>query len=378
MSKRKKRIIVATPTLCGGSWLYIERILEKLSSDNCQIFIIGLGKNFHKHKNFSYFSIPYPRYDKWGFIPGINPIIAFFWILPLFFVTIFFLIILRPSLVISNGCTSGMIIAPFVKLFKKPFVLMYHTGIYKSIGEISRKTLKTLSRFIDLAVVNSKGSFQDILPIMPSNKVIVSELWADNLFFESPIKDTLNQALTILFVGRLDKDKLCLPLIKIAEKLKNDKKFLFLFAGVGEYASLLSDFSKKYDNIKYLGYITNRERLRDLYQSSDLLWAFADETYLAIPALEALACGTPILVPEKSAILEKAQDGIKINHNLVPSEIGWIIDTDNLDSIINLIFKIKSKGISMKIKQGCRRYAQEKYSEKNLEKTVKIINKILN
>lgn len=374
---KKKKILVITPAFSGGSWVATEKILEGLIKKNTEVFCLGLGKIFHRQNDFLYFSIPFPRYDRWGFITTFHPLFSFFWNLPLLFIGIFLLVFFRPSMVITNGLTAGINIAPFVKLFKKPLVVMFHSSINDYSKSPFRKIFKTFTNLMDLVVVNSRGSFQNILPIISSNKIIINEHRADDFFFEAPIKTNSKKPFTIFYAGRLDKDKLCLLLIKIAERLKNNEVFLFIFAGIGEYANLMKELEKTSSNIKYLGYINDREKLRDLYSAVDAVWSYADETYLSLPAVEALACGTPVIIPKIAALPQKTKKNIEIDKNLVPSEIGWLINPFDLEENINLIMKIKNNGINKKMKEYCREYAIGKYGIMNLRNTIEKISVLL-
>lgn len=379
--KKRKKILVLTPTLSGGSWLFTEKILEELAKTGRQVLVLSLGKKLHKNKHLSYFSLPYPHYDRWGGIPSRHPLLAFFWFLPLYILGLFFLIFYRPTLVVTNGCSLGAILAPFAKLFKKHFVLMYHTCLYRHRGLkniVSRTSFTFMGKIADLAVVNSADSYEDISVIMPPQKVIINNLWADNLFFAGPIPErTGATTFNILYVGRLDEDKVCIPLIEIAKKLKSNNEFSFTFVGVGGLDPSLRQLSRTQSNIKYLGYIKEREKLKDLYQDADLVWSNSDKNYLSIPALEALASGTPIMIPNQPGLLNKIEDKIEVEKSLVPPQIGWLVEVNNLENIIDLIFQIKSKGISKEMRRACRDYAEKNYSERNLEKTVKAVNEIM-
>ena len=95
-----------------------------------------------------------------------------------------------------------------------------------------------------------------------------------------------------------------------------------------------------------------------------MIWAFADETYLALPAIEALACGKPILIPKYAAI-----SGSKklVNESLVPNDVGWLVDTNDENSVINLLDEISKNKYYLNMNNACIKLASEKYSKKNLE-----------
>lgn len=96
-----------------------------------------------------------------------------------------------------------------------------------------------------------------------------------------------------------------------------------------------------------------------------------DETYVARPAVEALACGTPVLFVDVPAILRKAKHGAKINHELIPKDIGWIVDKDDLEGILGLINKIKCENIiDENLRAKCIEYARKRHSKNNMKAAV--------
>ncbi|MCL4386049.1 MAG: hypothetical protein M1326_07035 [Cyanobacteria bacterium] len=106
-----------------------------------------------------------------------------------------------------------------------------------------------------------------------------------------------------------------------------------------------------------------------------MLWSYADETYLAKPAVESLASGTPILIPDVPALIKKAKEKIRINTSLVPKEIGWIVDKENLDEIIKLIIGLKENRLMLnKMKNNCYKFALERHSKKNIEFAIKMLS----
>jgi len=375
MGAKKNKILFVTQWFSCGSWICIDRILKRLIDYNNKIYVLGLGKNYDKKKKVSYFCLPYFRYDRWGFITVWNPLISFLWILPIFILGIFSIFINQPKIVISNGLTLGLSLGPFIKLIGSRSIIMYHSYIGK-YGRFVRAFLKFLSNTIDLVVVNSKGSFCNINLIVNSNKIVMNEHSVEDFFFDGSLEYQLNQPFTILYVGRLDRDKFCFILIEIAKRLKDNKEFLFLFVGVGEYAREIKKLERESSNVKYLGYIENKLELRQLYQRANIVWSFADESYLALPATEALACGRPIIIPKIPAL---GPDKIysQIDKELVPGDIGWIVDPYNIQEIIEKLIWIKEQKIDYSMQKICRDYAKQKYSNKNLQESLDRIIAIL-
>lgn len=372
------RVLVITPSFSGGSWVATEKVLNALLTKNVNIFAVGLGEVTHRNKRLRYFSIPYPKYVSWGAIHSRTPLLALLWNLPLSLVFIFILLYNRPNLVIANGFSSSLLISPFIKLIRVNYVVMYHGNILGFLSKRTKKVIKSLSKFVDLVVVNSKGGFEDIGVVIPKRKILINEHFADDLFFKkNKEREKKPSKLTVLYVGSLNKEKLFFPLVEVAKKLKNHKKFKFIFAGVGSDQAEVEELSRKASNILFLGYVGDRNKLKDLYCNSDVLWSFADETYLGIPAAESLATGTPIIVPKYPALSQKEGLNKIIKKDIVPDEIGWLVDTNNIEECYKLIQNIQKKGISELMKKNCYEYALEHYNPKNLDKTIERINYFL-
>jgi glycosyltransferase involved in cell wall biosynthesis len=371
----KNKILVITPAFFGGSWICVSRIIESLK-DN-EISIVGMGNNFLRNKKFKYFTFPYPRYDKWGHYFANIPLLSFIWTIPLIIMSIFYFFIERPRLIIANGFSSAIVLSYFAKIFKCNVIVIHNGYIGNHLSGLAKTTVRRMLNYIDLTIVNSQGSFEDVLQIMEEGKVVINEHYADDLFFDNTKARSLHSGFTILYIGRLDKEKLFAPLLDIAERLKNDKRFSFVFSGTGELQSRIEDLAKCSPGVKYMGYTEGRESVRKLYNLCDILWTYADETYLSLPAVEALASGRPIVVPSLSALPEKTIKGIRIRRDLVPEKIGWIVDTTNSEQCYKLIHSIGINRVKQTMRSDCRKYAKLRYSSKNLKRTIARITSYL-
>ncbi|MEI7792460.1 MAG: glycosyltransferase family 4 protein [Candidatus Berkelbacteria bacterium] len=374
-----KKVFVVTPAFSGGSWICTERLITEIARQKVHVFSLGLGTIFHRNKAIKYFAIPFPRYDKWGFLTSLSSAVALIWNIPLMIFSFVALIVYMPSLVIFNGFAAGLTIAPFAKLLRIKTVVVYHGYIEKNSNSFVSGVLRFLIRFLDLVVVNSAGSFDNISSLVNEEKVAINEHYADEIFFSGTIqrKQADSDKLNILYVGRLDSEKLCKTLVDIALAERSNKDYTFTFVGVGEYDQQLKQASEKGKSIKYIGYVSDRTVLRDNYKNADVVWSCADETYLALPAVEALACGTPIIIPKYAALPSKIEKKILVKSELVPAEIGWLVDPFDFGSVKKLFTEIRKNRLYAKMKDECRRYASKKYSRTNLLDTSEKILKLM-
>lgn len=378
---KKKTILIVTPALSGGSWISIEKILLKLDSARFRIEIIALGNSFHRVAHFIYHTIPYLRYDKHGRITTISPLIAALWEFPLLVVAIFRLILKRPNLTIYNGFSLGLLLSPLSKLLGLKYsVVMYH-GFIGEAQSTYVWIMRLLAQAISMVVVNSEGSRLNIISFVPSNKILVNQHFADQVFFDLPIHkrnsdDSRGFTASVLYIGRLDSDKLCAALIDAIERRGERNDIKYVFCGVGQYEERIKDLMQKNYNVSYEGYVSDREQLSQLYHSASVVWSYADETYLALPAIEALASGRPIIIPKYAALKEKSAKKIQIDHSLVPPDTGWLVDPFSESEVDGLITSIARDGVPQTMMINARKLALHLYSQKNLTTTVSQITNL--
>jgi len=173
-------------------------------------------------------------------------------------------------------------------------------------------------------------------------------------------KQALNNKLTVIYTGRIQKEKNPFFLIKVAKELKKmTPNFQIIIIGDGRLLPKVSDLvikNKLEDNVQLTGQVSQKI-LPNIYQSADLFFTPSISEVMPLSVLEAQSCGLPtvaltnsnlesIVIPEVSGLL------LKPNPNLVAKEILCL-------------FKNKKKLKSLSL--GARKVA-EKNSLKNCAK----------
>ena len=208
-----KRILALTQCFPCGSWICIEKILDRMADEGYEVIVVGLGNVPQKNKKFIYHLVPYFAYNRFGYIT-INPLISVLWNLPLFIVGLVHFLIKRPKLVTYNGLASGLVLSPLIKLFGSLNVIMYHSYLGQVRDSLFSRLSKFCGKFVDIVVVNSKGSADDVSQIFDEAKIVINEHFAEDVFFEeSPTLRVKGDTLVISYAGRIDEDKLCFPLV---------------------------------------------------------------------------------------------------------------------------------------------------------------------
>ena len=385
---KKISVLVMTPALSGGSWISLEEPINELVNE-FQFIVAGLGSVRHKRGELLSFHMPYFDYVKVGLVISKNPLFILLYEFPLLLLSLLLMILYRPKIIIGNGFATTLPIAVLAKLMDCKIICSFHGCLEYYLSDIVKNIIRALSRFVDKVVVNSDGGKVDVLSTIKNpHKIIVVKHWAHDLFFSikegdrSAIRKSmgLSDKFVLSYVGRIDREKFIPTLIKVIERLSlygafND--FHFIFVGIGELADQIRELDRKYNNVKYVGYIGDRIRLRKFYTVADIVWSFADSTYIARPAVEALACGTPIMLPDAPAVLNKAVQNVRIDHDLMPKGVGWIVNKDDIKGISGLVLEIKrGKGVDDTMRTRCRSYAKSNHSMKNFEIVAEILNQL--
>jgi len=121
------------------------------------------------------------------------------------------------------------------------------------------------------------------------------------------------------------------------------------------------------NNIMGISRTDDREELVNLYSVAGVFLNLSDEESFGLTTAEAMACGTPVVVYNKTASPE-----------LVSNETGIIIEKGDFQSLIKAIDTIKSKG-KEHYTDMCRNYAEKKFNMKDrFEDYLKLYREILN
>ena len=142
---------------------------------------------------------------------------------------------------------------------------------------------------------------------------------------ESRLRLGFNDEKIILFVGRIDPIKGLDSLIKSVAYLKNKKELRLVIIGDDAYSQpllrrikkLVDDLHLK-ENVIFRG-IVQQEELPYYYSAADVCSVVSYYESFGLVALEALACGTPV-VARKVGILDQI---------IKQRETGWVLNADH-------------------------------------------------
>jgi len=137
---------------------------------------------------------------------------------------------------------------------------------------------------------------------------------------------------TLLFAGRLLALKGIDTLLRAMTQV--DPRVRLLLAGPGDSApwkALAGDLGLSDDRCEFLGRVPYAE-MPDLYRVADavVLPSFAESCPLV--ALEAMACGTPLIAADAGGVSEVVRDG----------ETGWLFPPGDVDALVSRVHAVLS------------------------------------
>ena len=301
------------------------------------------------------------------------PIMVFIYLIPGLFIFLPILLLIKGrkyEVIHSHGLIAGFVCVFWGKVFGKKVITTTHSMYSFKKNGLYTKLAKWIFGRSDVVLTLSNQSKKEIENLgIAKDKINVFTYWIDLDNFKAvKNKDNLKAKLklkskfVVLFVGRLIKEKGVLTLLGSAKEW-NDNIGLYI-AGTGQLDDEVKNYARKYKNLNYLGGLTQKE-LVNYYQAADLLIVPSEhEEGFGRVILEALACGTPVIGSKRGAIGE-AMD----------RSVGELIDVSEKNIKIGVEKAYKNhKDWEMKA-IGCRKFAEEKYSEKNVEQIIKTYSK---
>lgn len=167
---------------------------------------------------------------------------------------------------------------------------------------------------------------------------------------------------TILFIGRLSKEKGINYLIQACSKLPFNYKLLVVGSGAEKEKILSLIKGLKINNkVKMIGSI-DHNKLPQVYSSADVLVAPSLIEPFGFVTLEALACGIPVIGSDLGGM-----------RDIINDNIGIKTTPANIISLVNAIIKIKNDKFRKKLAKNCRKHILKNYDWKNIaDKYLKI------
>ena len=148
----------------------------------------------------------------------------------------------------------------------------------------------------------------------------------------------------------------------IIKKYKKQKNFLFVVLGQSR-----NNLSNTYNNVKFFEF-RNRNRLRDLYNASDLILCLSRFDNIPYTIIESMSCGLPSISFDVGGVKEV----------IIHKKNGWILNNKSIQNIHNAInWCLKEKNYFMLSSNSISKIKDE-FSYKKISNEVYKLYKINN
>ncbi|OYT41896.1 MAG: glycosyl transferase family 1 [Candidatus Altiarchaeales archaeon ex4484_43] len=262
--------------------------------------------------------------------------------------------------------------------YKIPRILTYHTPADDYIDYVTKKpalkkTLMKLYNFWEKKLLNScdlvtapSESIRDRLLEKGVKEVMVLSNGINLDFFRYKDPESFKKKYgigggkVIGFCGRFGYEKHLEDLIEISDRFDGQ----ILIAGKGPATRYYKKLAKDRKNVKFLGFLSREELLR-FYSSLDLfIFPSLAETQ-GLVALEAMACGVPVVGANALALKDTIKDG----------RVGFLYQQGDTEDLMKKIERAYEK--RDELSKNCLEYVKEHSLDKTIERLLEIYEGLL-
>ena len=375
-----KCILFISPSGKGGGTLASIKLLDSvIHRTDSGVTAITLGRKSSRipsHSRLRWVSIPwFVDYDRVVRNLERSPLLAFLYTFPILsIVSLLIGIRLRKDVVLvyGNGGICGITAAIIAKLLAKKSIAHIHTdtGLSERSFLLRWFYRKALSK-VDHILANLSDVESDLVMLgLPRRKISVVINWVNREKFKPLDRDDVRHMLGFkgdefisLYVGRFVDYKGIRIVLDVAKETV-ERDIFFVFIGHGPLEKEVKNLAGQRLNIRFVGLLEDEDQLAQYYNAADILALGAiDGNRASLTAMEALACGLPVMVSNRPAA---RREGIRMQRTL-PSGIGFLIDPDPKELKRKISYLKENRQLLGSMRVECCRFAEENFSECNIE-----------
>ncbi|HRT39960.1 MAG TPA: glycosyltransferase family 4 protein [Candidatus Woesebacteria bacterium] len=351
-----KAILILSPFFppnIGGVETHLADLCLELARKNYKVYVHTYSplttsvkyQKYEKSKNLTIYRYPwlgknlFHRLEKY-------PLLDFLYLTPYLFLRTFFWMLLNShkiNIIHSQGFNAAFAGYCLSLIFHKKHLISTH-AVYDNIS--TSTPLRFILNHSDHVLCLSHASQKQLIQWGIDPKVIdIYKYWINLKIFQP--SSPKSKKFSVLFVGRLIEKKGIKVIVAAAQKLP---QIQFNFIGTGPLSDYLSSIKQK--NIKFIGKISNINTPK-YYSQNHIFCApsLYEEGYGRV-AMEAVACGTPVIASNRGGLPEALDNSVAILIKPTPT------------NLVKAIKKIRKK--YSVYQKNCRPYALKNYSNKNL------------
>lgn len=289
------------------------------------------------------------------------PILEFLYLTPPLFVGLFITLLKYPSIQVihAQGFSGGLTTVILGKLFRKR-TLISTAYVFHFKRDFFGKVAKWVFGSADRVLCVSNASSEEMRNLgIAKEKLGKCPYWIDLNIFKPIDKNMAKKKVgwsnnfSILFIGRLVKEKGIFELLEAIRLVPNRIKFYII--GDGLLKEKVEKVAKSKSNLLFLGKVQNE--LTPLYYSAaDLVIVPSYEETLGRVSMEALACSTPVIGSSTGGLKEVVSKSVGLLFKVRPQDIA--------KTIVRLY---KDKDLYERFRKNARPRVQKLYSSKNFE-----------
>jgi glycosyltransferase involved in cell wall biosynthesis len=209
-------------------------------------------------------------------------------------------------------------------------------------------------RLIDNYIpIELKSEIEQKAVVIPNG---INNYWLDNLNLN---KKENNNKISLIYAGRIDKNKNILNICKVAQKL-NDTGYSadLKIIGKGPEKENIEKYISEFDFIKLLDYMPKEELLSNYRNSDIFIMPSYNETF-GLVYIEAMSQGLPIIYTQNEGVDGYFEEG----------SVGYSVDPDNIKDMVNKIELILNNYSQMSKNnvQEAQKFSWEKVSDQYIK-----------